>query len=177
MRRVVVTGLGMVTPLGCGVEPTWTRILAGNSGAKKIDTFDASDLTCQIACMIPRGDGTDRALPGRHEETSSIPRCGFHRPGRRPRVGRREVRGGHVDRQQRIEDPAHPRHCGPRRCRHRRRHRMATRPPRREMSSCDDRRGETRDRRGPPSGHRRAYARGATRTPVQASSDISSFGG
>jgi len=59
MRRVVVTGLGMVTPLGCGVEPTWTRILAGRSGAKKIDTFDASDLTCQIACMIPRGDGSD----------------------------------------------------------------------------------------------------------------------
>jgi len=59
MRRVVVTGLGMVTPLGCGVEPTWTRILTGKSGAKKIDTFDASDLTCQIACMIPRGDGSD----------------------------------------------------------------------------------------------------------------------
>src|ERR1700752_3649302 len=59
MRRVVVTGLGMVTPLGCGVEPTWTRILAGRSGAKKIDTFDASDLTCRIACMIPRGDGSD----------------------------------------------------------------------------------------------------------------------
>jgi 3-oxoacyl-[acyl-carrier-protein] synthase II len=59
MRRVVVTGLGMLTPLGCGVEPTWTRILAGNSGAKKIDTFDASDLTCKIACMIPRGDGSD----------------------------------------------------------------------------------------------------------------------
>ena len=38
MRRVVVTGLGMVTPLGCGVEPTWTRILAGNSGAKSKGT-------------------------------------------------------------------------------------------------------------------------------------------
>src|SRR6201988_1418165 len=59
MRRVVVTGLGMVTPLGCGVEPTWTRILAGKSGARKIDTFDTSDLTCRIACMIPRGDGSD----------------------------------------------------------------------------------------------------------------------
>src|SRR5690349_24336518 len=59
MRRVVVTGLGMVTPLGCGVEPTWMRILAGKSGAKKIDTFDASDLTCQIACVIPRGDGSN----------------------------------------------------------------------------------------------------------------------
>ena len=59
MRRVVVTGLGMVTPLACGVEPTWTRILAGRSGAKKIDTFQVSDLTSQIACMVPRGDGSD----------------------------------------------------------------------------------------------------------------------
>ena len=59
MRRVVVTGLGMVSPLGCGVEPTWKRILNGESGAKRIDTFDVSDLTSQIACVIPRGDGTN----------------------------------------------------------------------------------------------------------------------
>src|SRR5947199_1353227 len=59
MRRVVVTGLGMVTPLGCGVEPTWTRILNGQSGARKIETFDVSDLTSRIACIIPRGDGSD----------------------------------------------------------------------------------------------------------------------
>src|ERR1700716_3122954 len=59
MRRVVVTGLGMVTPLGCGVEPTWKRILNSESGARKIDTFDVSDLTCRIACVIPRGDGSD----------------------------------------------------------------------------------------------------------------------
>src|SRR3954464_10648011 len=58
MRRVVVTGLGMVTPLGCGVEPTWKRILNSESGARKIDTFDVSDLTSRIACVIPRGDGT-----------------------------------------------------------------------------------------------------------------------
>jgi 3-oxoacyl-[acyl-carrier-protein] synthase II len=58
MRRVVVTGLGMVSPLGCGVEPTWTRILNSESGARKIDTFDVSDLTSRIACVIPRGDGT-----------------------------------------------------------------------------------------------------------------------
>ena len=57
MRRVVVTGLGMVSPLGCGVEPTWKRILNSESGAKRIDTFDVSDLACQIACVIPRGDG------------------------------------------------------------------------------------------------------------------------
>ena len=59
MRRVVVTGLGMVSPLGCGVEPTWKRILNSESGARKIDTFDVSDLTSRIACVIPRGDGTD----------------------------------------------------------------------------------------------------------------------
>ena len=59
MRRVVVTGLGMVTPLGCGVDTTWTRILNGQSGAKKIDTFEVADLASQIACVIPRGDGSD----------------------------------------------------------------------------------------------------------------------
>jgi 3-oxoacyl-[acyl-carrier-protein] synthase II len=59
MRRVVVTGLGMVTPLGCGVEPTWARILSGASGAGPITSFDASDLPARIACNISRGDGTD----------------------------------------------------------------------------------------------------------------------
>src|ERR1700723_821176 len=59
MRRVVVTGLGMVSPLGCGIEPTWKRILNSESGARKIETFDVSDLTSQIACVIPRGDGSD----------------------------------------------------------------------------------------------------------------------
>jgi 3-oxoacyl-[acyl-carrier-protein] synthase II len=58
MRRVVVTGMGMVTPLGCGVEPSWRRLVAGASGARKVDTFDVSDLPSRIACMIPRGDGT-----------------------------------------------------------------------------------------------------------------------
>jgi 3-oxoacyl-[acyl-carrier-protein] synthase II len=59
MRRVVVTGLGMVTPLGCGVDATWTRILDGQSGAKRIDTFEVADLASQIACVIPRGDGSN----------------------------------------------------------------------------------------------------------------------
>lgn len=59
MRRVVVTGLGMVTPLACGVEATWQRILAGESGARRIEKFDVSDLPCQIACQIPRGDGSN----------------------------------------------------------------------------------------------------------------------
>jgi 3-oxoacyl-[acyl-carrier-protein] synthase II len=59
MRRVVVTGLGMVSPLGCGVEVSWQRLLEGKSGAKKIDTFEVSDLRCQIAHVIPKGDGSD----------------------------------------------------------------------------------------------------------------------
>ncbi len=59
MRRVVVTGLGMVTPLACGVEASWQRILESRSGANKIEKFETSDLPCRIACQIPRGDGTD----------------------------------------------------------------------------------------------------------------------
>ena len=59
MRRVVVTGMGMLTPLGCGVEATWARLIKGESGAKQIDTFDVSDVSCKIACVIPRGDGSD----------------------------------------------------------------------------------------------------------------------
>src|SRR5712691_10903825 len=59
MRRVVVKGWGMVTPLACGVEPTWQRLVAGASGARRIETFDVSDLPAKIACSIPRGDGSD----------------------------------------------------------------------------------------------------------------------
>jgi 3-oxoacyl-[acyl-carrier-protein] synthase II len=59
MRRVVVTGMGMLTPLGCGVETTWSRLIKGESGAKQIDTFDVSDVSCKIACVIPRGDGSN----------------------------------------------------------------------------------------------------------------------
>jgi 3-oxoacyl-[acyl-carrier-protein] synthase II len=59
MRRVVVTGLGMVTPLGCGVEPTWKNLLEGKSGAARITDFEVEDLACKIACQIPRGDGSN----------------------------------------------------------------------------------------------------------------------
>jgi 3-oxoacyl-[acyl-carrier-protein] synthase II len=59
MRRVVITGLGLVTPLACGVEETWSRLLAGRSGAGKITRFDASHLACDIACEVPLGDGSD----------------------------------------------------------------------------------------------------------------------
>ncbi|SMX42118.1 beta-ketoacyl-ACP synthase II [Actibacterium lipolyticum] len=59
MRRVVVTGLGMVSPLACGVEETWKRLLAGQSGAGLIKRFDASNVTTKYACEIPLGDGSD----------------------------------------------------------------------------------------------------------------------
>src|SRR3954464_3045216 len=59
MRRVVVTGVGMVSPLGCGAETSWQRLLAGQSGGAKIESFETSDLACRIACQIPRGDGSD----------------------------------------------------------------------------------------------------------------------
>jgi 3-oxoacyl-[acyl-carrier-protein] synthase II len=59
MRRVVVTGLGLVTPLACGVEDTWSRLLAGKSGARPITKFRVDDLAARIACDVPRGDGSD----------------------------------------------------------------------------------------------------------------------
>ena len=59
MRRVVITGLGMVSPLANGVEESWSRLLAGKSGAARVTSFEVDDLACQIACQIPLGDGTE----------------------------------------------------------------------------------------------------------------------
>lgn len=59
MRRVVVTGIGMVTPLGATASTTWSNILAGKNGAGRVENFEVSDIACQIACQIKRGDGTD----------------------------------------------------------------------------------------------------------------------
>ena len=59
MRRVVVTGLGLVTPLACGTEQTWRRLLSGESGIKRIEKFEVSDIPCKIAGQVPRGDGSD----------------------------------------------------------------------------------------------------------------------
>lgn len=64
MRRVVVTGLGLVTPLADGVEASWSRILDGQSGAGKIAGFDPSKLVTQYACEVPLGDGTDGTFNG-----------------------------------------------------------------------------------------------------------------
>jgi 3-oxoacyl-[acyl-carrier-protein] synthase II len=59
MRRVVITGLGLVSPLASGVEATWSRLLAGQSGARRVTEFEVEDLPCKIACRIPVGDGSD----------------------------------------------------------------------------------------------------------------------
>jgi len=63
VRRVVVTGLGLVTPVGCGVETAWKNILSGKSGASKIDHFDTSDLACKVAAVMPRVDGRAGGSP------------------------------------------------------------------------------------------------------------------
>jgi 3-oxoacyl-[acyl-carrier-protein] synthase II len=59
MRRVVVTGLGLVTPLGCGVEASWSRLLAGQNAARRIEEFKVDDIAAQIACFVPRGSLAD----------------------------------------------------------------------------------------------------------------------
>lgn len=59
MRRVVVTGLGLVSPLAGNIEYSWKRLLEGRSGVRRITEFDVSDLPCQIAARIPLGDGTE----------------------------------------------------------------------------------------------------------------------
>jgi 3-oxoacyl-[acyl-carrier-protein] synthase II len=66
MRRVVVTGLGMVTPLASGIEATWQRLLAGQSGIKRIEKFEVSDITCKIAGQVRRGDGSDGTFDADH---------------------------------------------------------------------------------------------------------------
>ena len=57
MRRIVVTGIGMVTPLACGVKPSWEKLIAGQSGIRAITAFDVSDLASKVAGMVPKGQG------------------------------------------------------------------------------------------------------------------------
>jgi 3-oxoacyl-[acyl-carrier-protein] synthase II len=62
MRRVVVTGLGLLSPFGMGFEHGWNKLLAGKSAARRVSSFEVDDLPCKIANMIPRGDGSDGAF-------------------------------------------------------------------------------------------------------------------
>ena len=63
MRRVVITGLGLVTPLGAGAGHVWSNLLAGKNGAKRITEFDVSDIACQIGCVVPRGSAPGEFNP------------------------------------------------------------------------------------------------------------------
>lgn len=63
MRRVVVTGIGLVTPLGCGEDVVWPRLLRGDSGLRRIEHFETGDLACQIAGIVPRVDGRGGGSP------------------------------------------------------------------------------------------------------------------
>ncbi|MER2519803.1 MAG: beta-ketoacyl-ACP synthase II [Bdellovibrionales bacterium] len=68
MRRIVITGLGLVSPLGVGVDTVWKRLIAGESGLGRITSFDPSDMPCQVAGQVPRGDGPDQFNPDRFIE-------------------------------------------------------------------------------------------------------------
>src|SRR6202522_3554600 len=63
LKRVVVTGLGMVSPIACGVEATWRRLLASESGVAEVENFDVSDLPCKVAAQVPRRSGPDAFNP------------------------------------------------------------------------------------------------------------------
>jgi 3-oxoacyl-[acyl-carrier-protein] synthase II len=76
MRRVVVTGIGLLTPLGQGRELTWKAILAGKSGAGRITTFDPEGYACQVACEVPRMDGRGGGGPdveGSFDPDATVP--------------------------------------------------------------------------------------------------------
>jgi 3-oxoacyl-[acyl-carrier-protein] synthase II len=76
MRRVVITGLGMVTPLGWGVDCTWQALLAGKSGAGRITAFDTTDYACQVACEVPRVNGRGHGsadMPGAFDPDKVMP--------------------------------------------------------------------------------------------------------
>ncbi len=63
MRRVVITGMGLVSPVGCGVDHAWSNLLTGKSGARRVTEFDVSDIACQIGCFIPRGSAPGSYKP------------------------------------------------------------------------------------------------------------------
>ncbi|MGA0601152.1 beta-ketoacyl-ACP synthase II [Caulobacter sp. KR2-114] len=75
MRRVVVTGIGMVTPLGWGVDTSWKNLLAGKSGAGRISAFDPTDYACKVACEVPRVDGRGGGgpdVPGSYDPNQTM---------------------------------------------------------------------------------------------------------
>jgi 3-oxoacyl-[acyl-carrier-protein] synthase II len=77
MRRVVVTGLGLLSPFGVGVDHSWSQILAGRSACRRVDSFDVEDLPCKIAHVIPRGPGNEHAFdPAAYLEPKELRKIG-----------------------------------------------------------------------------------------------------
>jgi 3-oxoacyl-[acyl-carrier-protein] synthase II len=74
MRRVVVTGMGLVSPLGVGVAHAWPALLAGKSGVSRIEHFDVSDLPTKIAGQVPRGPDPHQFDPRRYVESKELRR-------------------------------------------------------------------------------------------------------
>jgi 3-oxoacyl-[acyl-carrier-protein] synthase II len=66
MRRVVITGIGLTTPLAANAPATWERLIAGKSGASRIEHFKVDDLQCQIACVVPRTEGRNGGAGDAH---------------------------------------------------------------------------------------------------------------
>ena len=75
MKRVVVTGLGMVSPLACGVEATWKRLIAGEAAATQVEGFEVSDLPCKIAAQVPLGNAPDAFRPDEWMEPKDQRHC------------------------------------------------------------------------------------------------------
>ena len=76
MRRVVVTGLGLVTPLGGDVETSWANLIGAKSGAGPITRFDASDQKCRIACEVKPADHAYGFDPNKRVDPKSLPTPG-----------------------------------------------------------------------------------------------------
>lgn len=77
MRRVVVTGIGLVSPFGMGAEHSWKQLLTGRSAARRVTHFDVEDLSCKIAHVIPRGDGSEGTFnPEQFLETKELRKIG-----------------------------------------------------------------------------------------------------
>ena len=77
MRRIVVTGIGLVSPFGMGAEHSWKQLLTGRSAARRVTHFDVEDLSCKIAHVIPRGDGSEGTFnPEQFLETKELRKIG-----------------------------------------------------------------------------------------------------
>lgn len=77
MRRVVITGIGLISPFGMGAEHSWKELLTGRSAARRVSAFEVDDLPCKIAHIIPRGDGSNGTFnPGAFLEPKELRKIG-----------------------------------------------------------------------------------------------------